>query len=144
MVLVQIMFPVVLWCCALLWFVFHLFGSIRDYWIPVRRNENKRPISRRDIFIKQCNACLGRQRHHHVHGIWVPFSKKMTSIELVMLVFQVHVAFPWVSNQRRHIQSFFRSKLQSLGMRLLTINFMLFSLLWAAGQEVGVTLAERK
>ena len=30
------------------------------------------------------------------------------------------------------------------GMWLLTINFMPFSLLWAAGLEVGVTLAERK
>ncbi len=30
------------------------------------------------------------------------------------------------------------------GIWLLTINFMPFSLLWAAGLEVGVTLAEKK
>ncbi len=49
------------------------------------------------------------------------------------------------TDRKRHINSFVRSKSgKPSGMRLLTINFMPFSLLWAAGLEVGVTLAERK
>ncbi len=48
------------------------------------------------------------------------------------------------TDRRRHINSFVRSKCKPSGMWLLTINFMPFSLLWAAGLEVGVSLAERK
>ncbi len=47
------------------------------------------------------------------------------------------------TDRRRHINSLFDLSGKPSGMWLLTITFMSFSLLWVAGLEVGVTLAEK-